>query len=152
MPLLSLILAMQLHSSAFSPGGTIPKSAAARECGGSNRSPELHWSDAPAGTKSFALVVHDPDAPVPGGYYHWAIPDVPACTASLAPGTTAFAGYRGLCPPAGQRHRYDFTLFALDERIASGAALDAKHVLDRIKGHVLGRATLRGYYGITSTR
>jgi hypothetical protein len=107
-------------------------------CAGSNTSPALAWSNVPAGTKSLALQVHDPDAPTGSGFWHWAVYDIPPATSGLAQGagnaqsslpagayggntdfvdTGATGGngnYGGPCPPQGDRpHRYVFTLYAL---------------------------------------
>ncbi len=103
-------------------------------CSGQNVSPALQWTGAPAGTRSFALIVHDPDAPTGvGGFTHWVLYDIPATATSLAKGAgsadgknlpagaaqspTSFGtpGYGGPCPPAGDKpHRYVFTLYALN--------------------------------------
>jgi len=107
-------------------------------CTGQNVSPALAWSNAPAGTKSFAVQVHDPDAPTASGFWHWAVYNIPASTTRLDQGAGnsatslpagAFGGntdfldtgatggngnYGGPCPPAGDApHRYVFTLYAL---------------------------------------
>ncbi|HET6283456.1 MAG TPA: YbhB/YbcL family Raf kinase inhibitor-like protein [Polyangia bacterium] len=107
-------------------------------CTGQNVSPALQWSNAPAGTKSFALQVYDPDAPTGSGFWHWAVYNIPADASDLAQGAGnagatlpagAFGGnndfldtgatggngnYGGPCPPAGDApHRYVFTLYAL---------------------------------------
>ena len=103
----------------------LPKTTVAKDCGGDNVSPELHWSAAPKGTKSFALIVHDPDAPIPGGYYHWAVATIPPSTMSL-------------------------TLYALDETMHNAGALTAKQLLARIKGHILAQTTLTGLYETTA--
>ncbi|HEY6326143.1 MAG TPA: YbhB/YbcL family Raf kinase inhibitor-like protein, partial [Candidatus Cybelea sp.] len=68
---------MQLHSGDFPAGGRLARPLMASECGGFDRSPELEWSGVPKGTKSFALIMHDPDAPIPGGFYHWVVYDLP---------------------------------------------------------------------------
>lgn len=101
-------------------------------CSGKNVSPSLDWTNAPPGTKSFALMVHDPDAPTGSGWWHWVVINIPATVHSLAanagdpksalmpPGATQVntdfgsPGYGGPCPPAGSApHRYQFRLFAL---------------------------------------
>ncbi len=147
---------MQLRSGDFAAGGRLARPLMASECGGYNRSPELEWSGAPRGTKSFALIMHDPDAPIPGGFYHWVVYDVPAGSRRL-PGSVKLPaselgmtsegriGYYGPCPPPGPAHHYVFTLYALDlARIAGHAPLDGPQLLRAIGGHVLGRATLQG--------
>jgi Raf kinase inhibitor-like YbhB/YbcL family protein len=147
---------MQLHSSDFTAGGIIPRGLMAVECGGQNRSPALAWSDAPKGAKSFALIMHDPDAPLPGGFYHWVVYNLPAGTHMLGAnakldadqlGETSLGkpGYYGPCPPPGPAHHYSFTLYALDvARLAADAPLSATQLEARIEGHVLARATLEG--------
>lgn len=145
---------MQLRSNDFTAGGVIPRSFMAAECGGKNRSPQLSWSGTPPAVKSFALIVHDPDAPIPGGFYHWIVYNLPAPTRSLAPAeklaadqvgetSTGRAEYDGPCPPPGPEHHYVFTLYALDlAHIAPSAPLTASQLRDRIAGHVVARALL----------
>ena len=89
-----------------------------------NASPELHWKGAPSETKSFAVISHDPDAPVENGWYHWILTDIPADVSALAEGITPYGGmkeirnsfgiysYGGPCPPSGT-HRYYFTVYAI---------------------------------------
>lgn len=99
-------------------------------CEGGNQSPALSWKNPPAGTKSFVLTIHDPDAPTGIGWMHWVIANIPASARSLPAGITADGknlpagalqtrtdggkpGYMGACPPKGQKHRYVITLTAL---------------------------------------
>jgi hypothetical protein len=151
--LLAVVTAMQLHSGDFTDGGAMSTQLMASDCGGSNHSPSLAWAGAPAGTKSFALTVLDPDAPVAGGFVHWVLYDLPPGTKQLSEdtshvGRTGLAGdgkaaYTGPCPPAGQRHHYIFTLYALDVAHAgSNAAMTAAQLDAAIAGHVLGKAVL----------
>ena len=137
-------------------------------CSGKNVSPALAWSGAPKDTKSFALLVHDPDAPPSGaGWWHWVVVDIPAGTTELkknagkADGSalpsgavqvrTDFGvpGWGGPCPPAGDKpHRYNFTLHALkvdklDLPKDAGAALAGLMV----NANSIGKATLTGRYG-----
>ncbi|MBV8118118.1 MAG: YbhB/YbcL family Raf kinase inhibitor-like protein, partial [Candidatus Eremiobacteraeota bacterium] len=142
---------MKLQSADFAAGGTIPKTFMAGDCGGSNRPPSLRWSAAPAGTKSFALVLRDPDAPIPGGFNHWVVYDIAAAATSLGPAlpagareglrSTGKSGYYGPCPPPGPAHHYIFTLYALDVGQIAAAVPTAAQLAAKMQGHVLARAT-----------
>jgi len=157
-------LAFTLASNTFSDGGTLPKRAEYNQsgCSGQNIPPELHWSGAPAGTKSYALTMHDPDAQAPGGWWHWVVFNIPAEDTSLNAnprsmvipwvyGTTSFKAraYGGPCPPPGKPHHYNFTLYALDVATVSGVtgATTGPELVTLIEGHVLGKTTLTGIYG-----
>ena len=143
-----------LTSSAFTDGGLIP---AKFTCEGENLSPELRWSDAPANTRSFALIMDDPDAPV-GTFTHWVLFDIPADRASLAEGENKIgvtgkndfgrAGYGGPCPPRGHGpHRYYITLYALDvASLKLKAGVDRRPVETALRGHVLAKAHYLGRY------
>ena len=146
MMLLSPILALTLSSTMFKNEATVPLATVCRQAGGMNVSPQLAWNDVPAGTKSFALIVHDPDAPVPGGYYHWIVPNIPASTRHFARDTGY--GYRGPCPPPGKVHHYHFTVYALDTVIQNASNTDGPALLKLIQGHVLAQATLTGVYEV----
>jgi len=154
-----------LHSPDFPDGGLMPVRAEYRGmgCRGGNISPRLVWSGAPAGTRSFALTVHDPDAPMAGGVWHWVRFDVPGRLRSLASGsppgpragrdgTTTFeeARYDGPCPPPGDRpHHYEFVLLALDVPAVpgAGATTTGPGLAKLLAGHVLGEARLTGRFG-----
>jgi len=161
---LAAAAALVLTSSAFMDGGTLPQSAAYDKggCGGQNVIPALHWTGAPAGTKSFALTMHDPDAKAPGGWWHWVVFNIPASRSDLnstaqnavvtwTNGTTSFKsqGYGGPCPPPGPAHHYNFTLYALDVATVPGATGDTTgpQLLDAIQSHILSKATLTGMFG-----
>ncbi len=156
--MIAVALALTLTSSSFAPNARIPTRIAAPPCGGENRSPELRWSDAPARTRSFAIVMHDPDAPRAGGFTHWVLYDLPASTTSLAEnaalpagerGTndTGAIGYFGPCPPPGKAHRYRITLYALDvAHVRARHPLTESELLARIAGHVLAQRTLVGRF------
>ncbi|MBV8147787.1 MAG: YbhB/YbcL family Raf kinase inhibitor-like protein [Candidatus Eremiobacteraeota bacterium] len=145
---------MQLESSDFRAGATIPLASMATDCGGSNQTPALRWSGAPAGTKSFALVVRDPDAPIAGGFYHWVVYNIPAQTHELARNavpasaqlgtvSTGKAAYYGPCPPPGPAHHYIFELYALDvAHVGIDPSPNALELQQRIGSHVLAKATL----------
>ena len=136
-------------------------------CSGGNVSPALRWSGAPAGTKSFALLVHDPDAPTGGaGWWHWLVVNIPADSAELrkdagrpdgsglAFGCTQVGtdfggpGWGGPCPPVGDKpHRYHFTLYALkvDRLDVSGASPSLAGYM--VNGNAIGKARLTGKFG-----
>lgn len=148
---------MQLTSSAFADGGAI----VARHTGESDDvSPALAWTDVPEGTKSFALICHDPDAPLvkPGtyGFVHWVLYGIPGEVRELAEGcgdhvqgSNDFgnAGYGGPMPPEGHgTHRYFFWLLALDAAPDLPAGLDMWTLLERIEPHVIGMNRLMGTY------
>lgn len=153
---------LHLTSSAFQPESEIPKEFT---CDGRNISPELSWSGAPSATKSFALVMHDPDAPVPGGFTHWLVYNVPATVDQLpehVPNQDALPGggvqgkndggkygYMGPCPPSGT-HRYYFRLYALDVNLDANAGLSKTALEKAIQGHVLAQAELLGRYKRTA--
>ena len=154
---MNLLLALVLFSSTFANGGALPSRAAAIPCGGSGISPELHWNAAPPGTRSFALILHDPDAPAPGGFYHWVLYDLPSSTTEL-PANSKVAGHRagrnsfgtigygGPCPPPGPAHHYHFTLYALNVQIDSPQPLTAEQLQARMRSHILAHAELVGLF------
>lgn len=149
-------MTMKLESSAFANGGEIPKQ---HTCEGADRAPALAWSGAPAGTKRFALIVDDPDAPDPAApkmtYVHWVMYDIPPSASRLEGATPQGArdgindwkrtGYGGPCPPIG-RHRYFFKLYALDTALGDLGRATKATVEAAMKGHVLEQATLMGTY------
>jgi len=147
--MIGLLLAMTLSSTTFTANTTVPHFMVAKDCGGQNVSPELHWSGIPADAKSLVLIVHDPDAPVPGGYYHWWLYDLSPALTHLAKGIGR--GYYGPCPPPGKVHHYHFTLYALDEKtIGAAGRSTAKQLLSLMRGHVVAQTTLTGLYEISS--
>lgn len=149
---------LQLSSTAFQPGGDIPKKFS---CAGNNISPALSWKGAPAETKTFALVVHDPDAPHAGGYTHWVIYNIPAKIRQLAENTPqderlpsgalqgknddGKTGYTGPCPPSGT-HRYYFYLYALDSELDLQPGATAQDLDKAIEGHILAKTELMGHF------
>ena len=155
--------AMRLQSATFHANAAIPVASAYDRdgCRGGNRAPQLSWQNVPSRTRSFALVVHDPDAPAPGGWWHWARFDIPAALRSLPFGVrngtdgrdarTSWReqGYDGPCPPPGPPHHYVFTLFALDVVHVAGvdSEMTAPELVRALRGHILARATLVGRYG-----
>jgi Raf kinase inhibitor-like YbhB/YbcL family protein len=145
----------KLTSSAFQSQGKMPKRYGGD---GDNKSPPLEWSGAPAGTKQFALVCHDPDAPLPQGFTHWVVYGIPASTTSLpedeGPGIFVAgvngmgkAGYMGPYPPPGHGpHHYFFWIYALDTEDGMKAGMTRDQLLDAIKNHVLEQARIVGTY------
>jgi len=135
-------------------------------CTGKNISPELHWTNAPEGTKSFAITVYDPDAPTGSGWWHWVVFNLPASTISLpadfgnlskkqslkaTQGMTDYgkAGFGGACPPVGDRpHRYFFTVHALNvDHLDLNDQASPALVGYMINAHSIAKATLVSYYG-----
>ena len=134
-------------------------------CAGGNLSPQLSWSGAPEGTKSFALTCFDPDAPTGSGFWHWVVVNLPADVTSLAPGAgtgegsmpagalqtrTDFGapGYGGPCPPEGDHpHRYLFTLHAVGlDALPVEADTSAAVVGFMLNFNTLAKASLMGLY------
>lgn len=127
-------------------------------CQGGDTSPPLAWEHAPAGTRSFALILDDPDAPG-GTWVHWVIYDIPATTTALPEGAAKRlpagtregmndwdrTGYGGPCPPSG-RHRYFHKLYALDAVLPDLKSPDKAALEAAMKGHVLAEAELIGTY------
>ncbi len=151
-------MALKLTTTAFQPGAAIPKKFT---CDGPDVSPALAWTDAPAGTQSFALIMDDPDAPV-GTWVHWVLYDLPGTTRELAEGVPGQEelpsgarqgrndfrriGYGGPCPPAGPAHRYFFKLYALDSKTSLKPGATKADVEKAMKGHILAQAELMGRY------
>jgi Raf kinase inhibitor-like YbhB/YbcL family protein len=148
---------MKLESKAFETGGAIPK----RHTGeGDDVSPELSWSEVPEATRSFAVICHDPDAPLvkPGtyGFVHWVLYGIPGDARSLAEavgehtqGRNDFGaeGYGGPMPPEGHgRHHYFFWLLALDDAPDLPSGLTLWELLERIEPNVIAMNRLVGTY------
>jgi len=151
-------MTVTLSSPAFQQGGKIPGKYT---CEGQDISPELTWSEPPAGTQSLALIVDDPDAP--GGVFtHWVLFNIPAeslglpeavpnqaqLTSGSLQGKNDFGkiGYGGPCPPPGGAHRYQFTLYALDQYLDLKGGVAKKQVVNTIQGHVLAQGELTATY------
>jgi len=149
-------MAFKVRVPAFREGEPIPKR---HSCEGEDLSPAVEWTEAPAGAKSFALIVDDPDAPV-GVWNHWLLWDIPANTTSIPegfqPGRIGVSGkndfgktgYGGPCPPKGHGpHRYYFKLFALDvERLSVPSGARRAELDKALKSHVIGEAWTMGRY------
>lgn len=149
-------MALTLKSSAFAHDGAIP---VRHTCEGADSAPALEWSGAPEETKSFALIVDDPDAPDPKApkttYVHWVLYDIPAGVARIDGGKVGGArdglndwkktGYGGPCPPIG-RHRYFFKLYALDAMLGDLGTLNKAKLEEAMREHVVAQAELMGTY------
>jgi len=148
---------MQLESADFSAQGAIPT----RHTGeGDDVSPALAWRDAPEGTRGFAVICHDPDAPLVQhgsyGFVHWVLYNLPASTTSLesgsAEGTSGLndmgkSGYGGPMPPEGHGvHRYYFWVLALDKATDLPAGLSLPELLKQLEPHLIGMNRLVGTY------
>jgi Raf kinase inhibitor-like YbhB/YbcL family protein len=149
---------LSISSPAFSAGGSIP---AKHTCEGADLSPALTWSGVPAGAKSLALIMDDPDAPDPAKpkmvYVHWVLYNLAADSTGLPEGVTDLrggrdgtndwnrTGYGGPCPPIG-RHRYFFKLYALDCVLPDLGNPTKQALLHAMKGHILEQAEIVGTY------
>lgn len=154
------MMTFTLTSPAFQDQGAMPKRFT---CQGGDNSPPLAWSGAPAGTRSFALIVDDPDAPDPAApqttWVHWVLYNIPADAQMLTEGASKHLpagvrdgmndwernGYGGPCPPIG-RHRYFHKLYALDTVLPDLKNPTKDKLLPAMQGHVLAEAQLMGTY------
>jgi Raf kinase inhibitor-like YbhB/YbcL family protein len=151
-------MTLSMKSSAFAHEGDIPQK---HTCSGADVSPELSWSDPPAGTQSFSLIMDDPDAPG-ATWVHWVLYNLPAETRELPEGVPkelelkdgsrqgrndfARPGYGGPCPPRGAPHRYYFKLYALDTRLNLAPGATKADLEKAMKGHILAQAQLMGRF------
>jgi Raf kinase inhibitor-like YbhB/YbcL family protein len=147
-----------LTSSAFATGGRIPVKYTQQ---GDNVSPPLTWNMMPTGTQSFALITEDIDGPS-GIITHWIVYNIPNTSREMAEGTPVqdrlangalqgnnirgTRGYVGPAPPAGTTHRYEFTLFALDQTLSLGPGAARADFIQAIQGHILGTGQTMGLY------
>src|SRR5260221_3542145 len=147
------IAKLSLTSDAFRDGQPIPSQYT---CDGAGQTPELHWGEPMAGTKSFALVIDDPDAPS-GTFRHWGVYDIPASARSIGSGQRIGTevnndfgkpGYGGPCPPKGHgAHHYHFKLFAIDvDRLNLGPNSKVADVENEANKHSIARGELIGTY------
>ena len=150
-------MALDVRSSAFEEGGAMP---ARYTCEGLDISPPLTWSSVPNGTRSFALIVDDRDAPG-GAFVHWVIYNLPPDKQRLSRDVpnqrtlpsgalqgkngAGSIGYTGPCPPNGT-HRYFFKVYALDTELDLGAGATKEEVVSAMEGYVLARGRLLGTY------
>lgn len=152
------VTALELESDAFENREFIPE-----KCTGAGRdvSPPLNWSDAPAGTKSFAVICDDPDAPA-GTWVHWVIYNIPSNVCRLTGGLSASKtlangakqgindfekiGYKGPYPPKGKQHKYYFKLYALDIKLDLEPGATKAQLRSAMQGHILAEKRLIGYF------
>ncbi|MCW0316426.1 hypothetical protein NB724_001577 [Pantoea ananatis] len=157
---------MRVYSQDLHDGDKMPEKHVFNGMGyqGDNLSPHLAWEDAPEGTKSFVITCFDPDAPTGSGWWHWVVANIPAETTSLPQGAgsgkaalpagalqirTDFgqAGYGGAAPPAGETHRYIFSVHALDvDKIDVDEGASGAMVGFNVHFHVLASASLTVHY------
>jgi Raf kinase inhibitor-like YbhB/YbcL family protein len=154
-------MSLSITSPDFAAGGSIPS---VHTCEGANTSPSLSWSGVPAGTKSLALIVDDPDAPDPAApqrtWVHWVLYNIPPEASGLSanvhpqdlPAGTRIgendwkeAGYGGPCPPIG-RHRYFFKLYALGEELSELGPVTKAHLEKAMDGYIIEQAEMIGTY------
>ena len=158
-----------LSSPTVKPGSTLTSAQVFKGfgCEGQNTSPALKWSGEPAGTKSFAVTVYDPDAPTGSGWWHWVVYNIPASVHELPEGAGAAdskslpagavqgrtdfgsAAFGGACPPPGDKpHRYIFTVYALKtDKIEAPADASAALIGFMIHANQLGKASFQAKYG-----
>lgn len=150
-----------ISAEGFKDGATLPD---IYTCKGKDISPSLSWKGAPAGTKSIALIMDDPDAPG-GTFVHWVLYNMPAQTQKLPEGIphdkifadgsmqgiTDFGqkGYGGPCPPPGKPHRYYFKVYALDSKINLPPGASKEQLETEMLGHILAKGEIVGIYNIT---
>ncbi len=144
---------LSVRSNAFEGHGPIPER---HTSDGEDVAPPLEWSGVPEGTRSFALVVHDPDAPLVDGFTHWVAYNIAGDSRGLpeggegaTSGVNSFGaeGYNGPAPPPGHGpHHYYFWVYALDEDLELEPGLDRRDLLSRIEDHVIEQARVIGLY------
>lgn len=158
--------AFSVSCPSLSEGGWVPMTHVYKGGGfnGANRSPALHWFHIPAGTKSFAVTVYDPDAPHPGGWWHWLVVDIPASASGLSEGARPGAGlpagarqtrndfntgdYGGPAPPPGKPHRYIYTVYALKAAHLNVSGGDApSKVATAIDADALAKVSITAWFG-----
>lgn len=151
---------MNVSSGAIPDGSRIELAHVEPGCGGQNVSPDLAWSEAPEGTRSYAVTCFDPDAPTGNGWWHWIAFDIPGYLNALDADqgqTTAFrqwsndygyVGYGGPCPPPGPAHRYVFTVHALDvEKLDVPDDATSAKCRSTLLAHALDGASFTGMFG-----
>jgi Raf kinase inhibitor-like YbhB/YbcL family protein len=144
---------LKIRSEAFDAHEPIPER---HTSDGEDVAPALQWSGAPSGTEAFAVVVHDPDAPLVEGFTHWVAYNIPGDATGLPEGggdatagvnSAGNQGYNGPAPPPGHGlHHYYFWVYALDEDLDLEPGLDRGALLSRIEDHVIEQARVIGTY------
>lgn len=145
---------LEIRSQAFEPGARCPTRFTGE---GEDVSPKLDWSGVPDGTRQLALICHDPDAPLPYGFTHWVLYNIPADATGLEEGGGSKytegendfgdTGYGGPMPPEGHgTHRYYFWLYALDTELDAEPGLTRAELLERIEDHVIEQNRVVGTY------
>lgn len=146
-----------ITSPQFHDGGPLSQRAEFNRegCTGDNIAPELNWTNVPAGTKSFVMLMSDYDAPVDGGFHHWIVYNIPGSARELE-GNHAFTeglnsygfiGYGGPCPPpTGETHHYLFLLYAVNIAHVGGQGLTFDQVIAILQGHVVGATSIIGTF------
>jgi Raf kinase inhibitor-like YbhB/YbcL family protein len=158
----------RLESSEWHDGGTVPVRNLfnGSGCNGGNISPAFHWSGAPKGTRSFAMTIYDPDAPAPGGWWHWVVFNIPSAISNIPAGAGdkgsgklpsgssqckndyGDPGYGGPCPPPGTTHRYVVKIYALDvERIPGNPETAPGRAAKLVQEHSIASAQLTVSFG-----
>lgn len=160
-------MAFTAWSGALKPGVKVPENYVFNGygCNGKNISPPLEWKEAPAGTKSFAITVHDPDAPKAGGWWHWAVVNIPASVHAIPEGASnqhilpkdaieiktdyGEAHYGGPCPPKGDNpHHYVFTVYALkNEKINVSSDISPATIEKNLEKESLAKSSFTVLYG-----
>ena len=141
---------LMVSSSAFSNNGMIPVKYS---CEGGESSPPLHIAEMPGGTKSLAIIVHDPDAPMAGGFTHWVMWNISTngnIPENYKGGEQGYNGakqngYKGMCPPTGTHH-YHFMVYALDTKLTIDKNTDKAGLEKAMRGHILSQGDLVGLY------
>ncbi len=155
-----------LSSPDITDGGTLHRAQVNRRCGGRDVSPALAWHHAPLGTRSYVLLMHDPDAPKAEGFWHWVVYDIPASVDALPAGAGdvhdhsmpagvvqalsdfGTRGYGGPCPPPGRAHRYFIRLYAMPTaKLNVPRNATASIIAAYADATALGRAQLMARYG-----
>jgi len=154
-PALKAAKTLTVTSPKIAPGGPIPEVYSGYS---KSVSPSLRWGKGPYGTRSFALIVEDPDAPMPQPFVHWMAYAIPAGVQGFAEGAVPAGirqgklpfigkeGYFGPRPPAGAPHHYHFQVFALDADLGLPAGADRASLVAAMTGHVLASGELVGIY------